>query len=163
MAPYKPSVSQLVELKKQLIEFLEKKFVRLSVYPWGAPVLLVKKKDGCIRLCVDPRKLNKVTIEIKYPLQRIDDLMDQLVNILKAVSILKVDNIYVAMEKKYNRYTSDNSTDLFNKSNYNTAKHVWEALQKKYDIEEAGAKKYVVNCYLNYKMVVESSVEAHRH
>jgi len=48
------------------------------VSPWGAPVLLVKKEYGSIRLCVDYRQLNKITIKNKYPLPRIDDLMDQL-------------------------------------------------------------------------------------
>ena len=46
MAPYRMSASELVELKEQLNELLEKRFVRPSVSPWGAPVLLVKKKDG---------------------------------------------------------------------------------------------------------------------
>jgi hypothetical protein len=58
---------------------LEKQFIRPSVSPWGALVLLVKKKDGSMRLCVDYRQLNKVTIKNRYPLPRIDDLMDQLV------------------------------------------------------------------------------------
>ncbi|MCI40649.1 retrotransposon protein, partial [Trifolium medium] len=53
--------------------------IRLSVSPWGAPVLLVKKKDRSMRLCIDFRQLNKVTIKNKYPLPRIDNLMDQLV------------------------------------------------------------------------------------
>ncbi|MCI30823.1 RNA-directed DNA polymerase (Reverse transcriptase), partial [Trifolium medium] len=79
MAPYRMSASELKELKKQLEELLEKKFIRPSVSPWGAPILLVKKKDGSMRLCVDYRQLNKVTIKNKYPLPRIDDLMDQLV------------------------------------------------------------------------------------
>nr|KYP72073.1 Transposon Ty3-G Gag-Pol polyprotein [Cajanus cajan] len=52
--------------------------VRPSVSPWGAPVLLVKKKNSGTRLCVDYRQLNKLTIKNKYPLPRIDDLMDQL-------------------------------------------------------------------------------------
>jgi len=69
---------ELSELKKQLEELLDKGFVRPSVSLWGAPVLLVKKKDGSIRLCIDYRQLNKVTIKNKYPLPRIDDLMDQL-------------------------------------------------------------------------------------
>jgi hypothetical protein len=73
------SVSELNELKKQLEELLEKKFIRPSVSPWGAPILLVKKKEGSMRLCIDCRQLNKVTIKNKYPLPRIDDLMDQLV------------------------------------------------------------------------------------
>ncbi|MCH90079.1 gag-pol polyprotein, partial [Trifolium medium] len=78
MAPYRMSASELGELKKQLEELLEKKFIRPSVSPWGAPVLLVKKKEGSMRLCIDYRQLNKVTIKNKYPLPRIDDLMDQL-------------------------------------------------------------------------------------
>ncbi|GAU45290.1 hypothetical protein TSUD_327480 [Trifolium subterraneum] len=79
MAPYRMSASELHELKKQLEELLEKKFIRPSVSPWGAPVLLVKKKEGSMRLCIDYRQLNKATIKNKYPLPRIDDLMDQLV------------------------------------------------------------------------------------
>jgi len=79
IAPYRMSASELGELKKQLEEFLEKQFIRPSVSPWGAPMLLVKKKDGSMRLCVDYQKLNKVTIKNRYPLSRIDDLMDQLV------------------------------------------------------------------------------------
>jgi len=59
-------------------ELLQKKFVRLSVSLWGAPVLLVKKKDGSMRMCIDYRQLNKVTIKNKYSLPRIYNLMDQL-------------------------------------------------------------------------------------
>ena len=57
---------------------MDKQFIRPSVSPWGAPMLLVKKKDGSPRLCIDYRKLNKLTIKNKYPLPRIDDLMGQL-------------------------------------------------------------------------------------
>ena len=70
--------SELKELKVQLQELLEKDFIRPSFSPWGAPVLFVKKKDGTLRLCIDYRELNKVTIKNKYPLPRIDDLFDQL-------------------------------------------------------------------------------------
>jgi hypothetical protein len=79
MIPYRMSVSELAELKKQLEDLLDKKFIRPSVSPWGAPVLFVKNKGGSMRLCVDYRQLNKVTIRNRYPLPRIDDLMDQLV------------------------------------------------------------------------------------
>jgi len=79
MAPYRMTASELAELKKQLEDLLDKKFVRPSVSPWGAPMLLVKKKDGSMRLCIDYRQLNKVMIKNRYPLPRIDDLMDQLV------------------------------------------------------------------------------------
>ncbi|CAL2256384.1 unnamed protein product [Prunus armeniaca] len=57
---------------------VDKGFIRPSFSPWGAPVLFVKKKDGTMRLCIDYRQLNKVTVRNKYPLPRIDDLFDQL-------------------------------------------------------------------------------------
>ena len=56
---------------------LDKGFISPSVSPWGAPVLFVKK-DDTLRLCIDYRELNKVTLKNKYPLSRIDDLFDQL-------------------------------------------------------------------------------------
>ncbi|KAL5828810.1 hypothetical protein ACOSQ3_018278 [Xanthoceras sorbifolium] len=76
--PYRMAPAELKELKIQLQELLEKGFIRPSVSPWGAPVLFVKKKDGSMRLCIDYRQLNKLTIKNKYPLPRIDDLFDQL-------------------------------------------------------------------------------------
>ncbi|XP_027767800.1 uncharacterized protein LOC114074085 [Solanum pennellii] len=66
------------ELKEKLQDLLSKGFIRPSVSPWGAPVLFVKKKDGSMRMCIDYRQLNKVTIKNKYPIPRIDDLFDQL-------------------------------------------------------------------------------------
>ena len=66
------------ELKEQLRDLLEKGFIRPSTSPWGAPVLFVRKKDGSLRMCIDYRQLNKVTIKNRYPLPRIDDLFDQL-------------------------------------------------------------------------------------
>ena len=77
-APYRMSPLELKELKIQLQDLLEKGFIRPSVLPWGAPVLFVRKKDGTMRLCIDYRELNKVTIKNKYPLPRVDDLFDQL-------------------------------------------------------------------------------------
>ena len=69
---------ELKELKLQLKILLEKGFICPSVSPWGVPVLFVKKKDGTLRLCVDYRQLNKITMKNKYSLPRIDDLFDQL-------------------------------------------------------------------------------------
>ena len=68
----------LKELKVQMEELVNKGFVRPSTSPWGAHVLFVKKKDGSLRLCIDYRELNKVTIRNQYPLPRIDDLFYQL-------------------------------------------------------------------------------------
>ena len=77
-APYHIAPAEMKELLVQLQELLDKKYIQPSVSPWGAPVLFVKKKDGSLRLCIDYRELNKVTIKNKYPLPRIDDLFDQL-------------------------------------------------------------------------------------
>ncbi|MCF8701934.1 hypothetical protein L3054_11165, partial [Corynebacterium sp. MC-10] len=76
--PYRMAPAELKELKEQLQDLLSKGFIRPSVSPWGAPVLFVKKKDGSMRMCIDYRQLNKITIKNKYPLPHIDDLFDQL-------------------------------------------------------------------------------------
>ena len=77
-APYRMAPAELKELKLQLEDLLARGFIRPSTSPWGAPVLFVKKKDGSMRLCIDYRELNKLTVKNRYPLPRIDDLFDQL-------------------------------------------------------------------------------------
>nr|GFA69657.1 hypothetical protein [Tanacetum cinerariifolium] len=77
-APYRMALIELKDLKDQLQELLERGFIRPSVSPWGTPVLFVKKKDGSMRLCIDYREVNKITMRNRYPLLRIDDLFDQL-------------------------------------------------------------------------------------
>ena len=68
----------LVEIKKQIKELLDKGYILPSSSPWGSPVLLVEKKDGSLRMVVDYRGLNEVTIKNKYPLPMINDLFDRL-------------------------------------------------------------------------------------
>ena len=75
-APYRMAPTELKELKSQFQELLDKGFIRPSVSPWGAPVLFVKKKDGTLRMCIDYRQINKVTVKNKYPLPRIEDIFD---------------------------------------------------------------------------------------
>jgi hypothetical protein len=77
--PYRMPPAELAELKRQLQELLDKGFIRPSTSPWGCPALFVKKKDESLRLCVNYRPLNAVTIKNKYPLPHIDVLFDQLV------------------------------------------------------------------------------------
>ncbi|KAJ9547488.1 hypothetical protein OSB04_020031 [Centaurea solstitialis] len=77
-APYRLAPPEMMELSKQLGELLDKGFIRPSASPWGAPILFVKKKDGSMRMCIDYRELNKLTVKNRYPLPRIDDLFDQL-------------------------------------------------------------------------------------
>ena len=64
MRPYRMAASELAELKNQLEELQRIGFIRPNSSPWGAPVLFVKKKDGSMRMCVDYRALNEVTIKI---------------------------------------------------------------------------------------------------
>lgn len=67
-ALYRMSTQELVELRQQLKDMLGRSHVRSIVSPWGEPFLFFKKKDGTLRLCIDYRQLNKVTIKNRYPL-----------------------------------------------------------------------------------------------
>jgi hypothetical protein len=77
--PYRMPHAKLAELKKQLQELLDNGFIRPRTSPWRCPALFMKKKDESLRLWIDYRPLNAVTIKNKYPLPRIDVLFDQLV------------------------------------------------------------------------------------
>nr|GEX55908.1 putative reverse transcriptase domain-containing protein [Tanacetum cinerariifolium] len=76
-APYRLVPSEMQELSNQLQELADRCLIHPSTSPWGAPVIFVKK-DGSFRMCINYRKLNKLTIKNRYPLPRIDDLFDQL-------------------------------------------------------------------------------------
>ncbi|XP_019059506.1 PREDICTED: uncharacterized protein LOC109117174 [Tarenaya hassleriana] len=78
MAPYRMAPPELAELKKQLEDLLDAGYIQPSKAPYGAPVLFQKKKDGSLRMCIDYRALNKVTVKNKYPIPLIADLFDQL-------------------------------------------------------------------------------------
>jgi len=86
--PYRMPPNELAELKVQLQDLLDKGLIQPSSSPWGCPALFVKKKDKSLRMCVDYRPLNAVTIKNKYPLPRIDILFDQLA---KAKVFSKID------------------------------------------------------------------------
>eukprot|EP00731_Ephydatia_muelleri_P025168 Em0017g251a len=66
------------ELKEMLRDMLEKNAIEHSDSPWSSPIVLVKKKDGTTRFCVDYRKVNEVTRKDAYPLPRVDDTLDTL-------------------------------------------------------------------------------------
>ena len=78
MNPHMMAPVELQELRVQLQELLDKGFIKPSTSPWGAPVLFEKKKVKTLRLCIDYRQLNRVTIKNRYPFPRIEDLFDQL-------------------------------------------------------------------------------------
>ncbi|MCO5572079.1 hypothetical protein L7F22_025830 [Adiantum nelumboides] len=76
--PYRVSASQQEEILSQVNELLEKGLIRPSSSPYCSPILLVQKKDGSFRMCVDYRSLNKITIKNHFPIPRIDDILDSL-------------------------------------------------------------------------------------
>ena len=77
-APYKLGPNEQDELESQIKDLVAQGFIRPSVSPYGAPVLFVPKKDGRWRMCIDYRALNKQTIKDRFPLPRIDSLLDRL-------------------------------------------------------------------------------------
>ena len=76
--PYRLSLQEREEVEKQVRELLAKGLIEPCASPYGAPVLFVQKKDGTLRMCIDYRGLNKVTVQDRYPLPRIDELLDSL-------------------------------------------------------------------------------------
>ncbi|KAG8380638.1 hypothetical protein BUALT_Bualt06G0036600 [Buddleja alternifolia] len=80
MTPYRMSPPELEELRKQLKDLLDKGMIRPLKAPFGTPVLFQRKHDGSLRMCVDYRALNKVTVKNKYTIPLIADLFDRLGN-----------------------------------------------------------------------------------
>ena len=75
---YQMSPFELEEVKRQLAELIDKDWIQPSRSPYGAPILFVRKKNGKLRLCCDFRAVNKLTVKNRYPLPRIDELLDRL-------------------------------------------------------------------------------------
>ncbi|WMV38181.1 hypothetical protein MTR67_031566 [Solanum verrucosum] len=106
ITPYRMALAELKESKEQLKDLLDKGFIIPSISPWGAPVFFVKKKDSSLKMCIDYRQLNKVTINNKYPIPSIDDLFDQL-KYLDLFVIVFIDDILI-----YSRNEEEHATHL---------------------------------------------------
>ncbi|GJU83073.1 putative reverse transcriptase domain-containing protein [Tanacetum coccineum] len=110
-SPYRLAPSEMLELSNHLRELQDRGFIRPSHSPWGAPALFVKKKDGALRMCIDYRELNKLTIKNRYPFPRIDNLFDQLqgacdeskeeheVHLKMIIELLKKEMLYAKFSK----------------------------------------------------------------
>ncbi|GKA96182.1 putative reverse transcriptase domain-containing protein [Tanacetum coccineum] len=105
-SPYRLAPSEMLELSNQLKELQEKGFIRPSHSSWGAPVLFVKKKDDSMRMCIDYRELNKMTIKNRYPLPRIDDLLtnykseeEHEVHLKTILDLLEKEKLYAKFSK----------------------------------------------------------------
>jgi hypothetical protein len=85
--PYRMSMLKVKELQMHIEEILRKGYIFPRMSPWGSLVLFVKKKDGTLRLCIDFKQLNKVTVKNKYPLLRIDDLFNHLKDVKMFLNI----------------------------------------------------------------------------
>jgi hypothetical protein len=79
---YRMSVVEMTEIKKKVQGLLDQGVIRPISYPCGSTIVMVPKKDGTWQMCVDYRALNKITVKNRYPLPRIDDLLDQLKNVV---------------------------------------------------------------------------------
>jgi hypothetical protein len=76
------SIVEMTKIKKQVQDLLDQRVIRPSSYPCSSPIVMVPKKDGTWRMCVDYRALNKIMVKNRYPLPRIDYLLDQLKNVV---------------------------------------------------------------------------------
>ncbi|KAK9751620.1 Reverse transcriptase (RNA-dependent DNA polymerase) [Popillia japonica] len=78
--PRRLSLHEMKEVDKQLEEWLQQGVIRPSASDFASPIVLVKKKDGTTRICIDYRKLNRKIIKDRYPLPIIEDQIDKLAN-----------------------------------------------------------------------------------
>ncbi|KAA3477559.1 DNA/RNA polymerases superfamily protein [Gossypium australe] len=150
VSPYRIAPLELKELKVQLQELTNKGFARPSYSPWGAPVLFVKKKDGSMRLCIDYRQLNKVTVQNKYPLPRIDDLFDQ----LKGATVFsKIDLRFVVV------FIDD--ILIYSRDESNHAKHLRIILQTLRDkqLHAKFSKRYYRRFVKGFSMIATSMMK----
>ena len=89
--PYRMSMSEEKEVATQISEYLDKGLVRPSYSPFASPVILVKKKDGTYRMCIDYRALNKITVKHNYPMPRVDDLLESIGHGIHTSGAVEVD------------------------------------------------------------------------
>jgi len=161
---YNLSQNELVALKEYIEENLAKNFIRHSKSPAGAPILFVKKKDGSLRMCVDYRGLNKITVKNRYPLPLISGLLDQLgqakiytkIDLRGAYNLVRVkegDEWKTAFRTRYGHF--EYNVMPFGLTN---APAIFQHLMN--DVFREFLDKFVV-CYLDDILIYSKNVEEH--
>ncbi|WMV41811.1 hypothetical protein MTR67_035196 [Solanum verrucosum] len=113
--PYRIAPVELRERKAKIQELLDKGFIHPSASPCGAPLLFVKKNDGSMRICIDNRQLNRVTIQNKYPLPWINDLFDQLQDRGGVLASIEIRPIFIE-EIKTKKFEDESLNELRKKT-----------------------------------------------
>ncbi|CAF0725133.1 unnamed protein product [Brachionus calyciflorus] len=112
LQPYRKSYAEREQIKQEIPEMLENGIIEPSTSPWASPVLIIPKKDGTKRFCVDYRKLNSITITENWPLPRIEDILDRLSGSIYFTTLdLKAGYWQIEMDEDSKEYTAFTTPD----------------------------------------------------
>ena len=152
------------EVNRQIHEMLEQGVIQESISPWASPIVLVKKKDGKFRFCVDYRKLNKVTKKDAHPLPRIDDLLDS----------LQGSNIFSTLDLRSGYWQVSMSPEDCEKTAFSTPDGLWEFLRMPFGVSNgcatfhrgiqivlSGLKYDTCLCYFDDIIIPSTSITQH--